>query len=266
MMIIDSSSNFEGNSLSINNKPGGVERILARIYLNTLASFSDHRAGSYAISAVKKTVGTGTFLELPSENRKCQLQTIEDCQVQQYVKEVKKECGCVPWALSKVLNLKVGFAPIDPFTIFFKALKLCSPNSSACYTAVSTAPHNCKVSCTGLYADVLFADNAPVEMTEKDLMMRKIAALTKAGIKVHKKKVYICFFNLSVINNPYTKEDLKYLLDESREDQGYDWFFNLQDKYKKHKNNFARNIKFDSTNESLGKYALYKLVHKGNFL
>ena len=189
MMIIDSSSNFDldiessGNSLSIKTKPFGDD---SRIYLNTLASFTDHRPGSYAISAVKKMEGTDTFLDLPIENRNCQLQTLENCQVQQYVKEVKKECGCVPWALSKVLTLKVGFAPIDPFTILFQAPKFCSPNSSACYTAISTKPHNCKVSCTGLYADVLFADNAPVEMTERDLMMRKIDTLTRAGISYTK--------------------------------------------------------------------------------
>ena len=114
MMILDSSSNIDqemetiGNNPLMKMKPSGHS---SRIYLNTLASFTDLRAGSYAISAVKKMVATDTFLSLPVENRNCQLQTSEDCKIQQYVKDVQGQCGCVPWALASVLTLEVGLAP-----------------------------------------------------------------------------------------------------------------------------------------------------------
>ena len=117
----------------------------AKIYLNTLARFTSFKSGSYAISALKRMTGTDNFLELPVGQKKCQIETFEACWTKMYVESVQSQCGCVPWALSSALSLK---KPI-----------FCSPDQSACYTAVSKNITGCTLSCTGLYADVQFAED-----------------------------------------------------------------------------------------------------------
>ena len=79
----------------------------ARIYLNTLASFTDYRAGSYAMTVLKKMTGTDSFLKQNDEAKNCQIQTIEECQTSRYIDAVKKKCGCVPWTLNSALTPQV---------------------------------------------------------------------------------------------------------------------------------------------------------------
>ena len=132
---------FQSFNFEQNHKVSG----LASIYLNMLASFTDYRAGSYALSAPKRMTGSDSFLALPAEENKCQMESFEDCQAKKYVEEVQARCGCVPWALSSALSLK------DP--------TFCSPPAFACYSAVSQNITGCQVSCTGLYADVRFTED-----------------------------------------------------------------------------------------------------------
>ena len=113
----------------------------ARIYLNMLSSFSAYRAGSYGMTALKQMTGTTSFMKLSDDAKECQTNTLEDCKTKGYIKEVMKECGCVPWALADALERK------DPI--------FCAPNASTCYKNT----YSCMVSCTGLYADVQFTED-----------------------------------------------------------------------------------------------------------
>ena len=79
----------------------------ARIYLNILSSFTDYRAGSYALTALKKMTGTDSFLKQTDEEKKCSIEALEDCQARSYIDRVQEKCGCVPWALSSALVAKV---------------------------------------------------------------------------------------------------------------------------------------------------------------
>ena len=96
----------------------------ARVYLNTLASFTDFRKGKYALSSLKQMAGTDSFLDLPEEKRDCQVQSFETCQALRYVEEVQKACGCVPWALSsfnkKVIQIVCNY--LTHFPIFNKCI------------------------------------------------------------------------------------------------------------------------------------------------
>ena len=85
----------------------GVDSGSARIYLNTLSSFTDYRAGRYAMTALKKMSGTEGFLKQTDEEKKCRIETLEDCQARSYIEIVQQECGCLPWAISSALMLKV---------------------------------------------------------------------------------------------------------------------------------------------------------------
>ena len=77
------------------------------IYLNTLSSFTAYRSGSYGMTALKKVTGTKSFLKQKDEDKKCRIGTKEECETQSYIENVKKKCGCVPWALSSALSSKV---------------------------------------------------------------------------------------------------------------------------------------------------------------
>ena len=90
MLLIDA-----GTSIASQEK----KKNPVRIFLNKLASFSEVANGTYAISGLKKMTGTKSFLELPDETKRCQLQTFEECQAQSYSVEVQEQCGCVPWGL-----------------------------------------------------------------------------------------------------------------------------------------------------------------------
>ena len=84
-----------------------VDADSARIYLNTLSSFSDYRPGSYAMTALKKMTGTESFLIQTDEEKKCMLETLEDCQAKSFIGRVQNKCGCVPLALSSALAIQV---------------------------------------------------------------------------------------------------------------------------------------------------------------
>ena len=81
----------------------------AKIYLNTLAQHVDYRAGSYAMTSLKRMTGTDNFLKLPDDQKKCQFETFEECTAKAFKKDVESQCGCVPWALSSSLNLEVRY-------------------------------------------------------------------------------------------------------------------------------------------------------------
>ena len=85
----------------------GTDTSSATIYLNTMSSYIDYRAGSYAMTALKKMTGTESFLKQTTEERKCMIQTLERCQATSYIDSVQKKCDCVPWALSSALTEKV---------------------------------------------------------------------------------------------------------------------------------------------------------------
>ena len=107
MQNTDERQNQDSNKSPLDLASPGVDSRSARIYLNTLSSFTDYRAGSYALTSLKKITGTESFLEQSDSNKKCKIETLEQCQTQNFIDRVLKKCGCVPWALSSALVVKV---------------------------------------------------------------------------------------------------------------------------------------------------------------
>ena len=62
----------------------------ARIYINTLESFTDNRGGSYAMTVLKKMTGTKSFLKQTDKDKNCMIQTVEDCQARGFMEMVQK--------------------------------------------------------------------------------------------------------------------------------------------------------------------------------
>ena len=103
----DETQSEDSNENPLSLASSGVDASSARIYLDTLSSFTDSRAGSYAMTALKKMIGTDSFLKQTDEEKKCRIETVEDCQARSYIDRVQEKCGCVPWALSVTLASKV---------------------------------------------------------------------------------------------------------------------------------------------------------------
>ena len=57
-------------SLNLDNEPTSKNPI--RIHFDTLASYSDHRVGSYSLQSLKRITGTKNYLELPK--KECQIE------------------------------------------------------------------------------------------------------------------------------------------------------------------------------------------------
>ena len=95
------------NVMSLQLKDSDAHTRSVRIYLNTLASFTDHRNGSYSMNVLKKMTGTRKFMDLPDQEKYCSVESFEQCQSKEYFQKVHSSCGCVPWALSNLQNIKV---------------------------------------------------------------------------------------------------------------------------------------------------------------
>ena len=114
---------------SLNLRPVSDQESSARIYVNTLASFSGHKSGSYAMSNLKQMTGTESFKELSDDIKECQVEPMEECQAKAFLENVQKECGCVPWVFSSFLvevklfvfanlTIRASLAPLDtPFPV-----------------------------------------------------------------------------------------------------------------------------------------------------
>ena len=88
------------------NTPENEEENVARIHLHTLSPFTDSRNGSYAMSALRKMTGTEGFLGLPDAQKRCQIETSDECNTQKFLEKVQAECHCRLWALDT--NREVG--------------------------------------------------------------------------------------------------------------------------------------------------------------
>ena len=179
---VNSINHKEGTSLNLDHlRP---DKSSTRIYLNLLAPgqdrYTDYTAGSYALSSLKKMTGTESFLGLSEDRRGCSMNSYEDCKARRYIREVLKQCGCVPWALSSALDQEVNlttlakllFDPPQPPTY-------CSPAEHGCYTAISRETFGCRISCTGLYADTEFTE----DKTTSDLLNLVAGILVKESNK-----------------------------------------------------------------------------------
>ena len=70
-----------------------------RIFLDTMDGFSDNRDGSYRLTAIKKLVGTESFMAMSDKEKECHKETLQECQNRQFFEKIQRLCSCVPWAL-----------------------------------------------------------------------------------------------------------------------------------------------------------------------
>ena len=81
---------------------------LARIYIHTMTHITNSKNGSYALTVLKKMTGTESFLQIPDDDKRCQVETYEECNTRMYLERVGEECKCVPWGVNYTSGVEVS--------------------------------------------------------------------------------------------------------------------------------------------------------------
>ena len=118
-------------------------------------------------------------MKLSDEAKNCQAEAFEDCSKKGFIKSVQEQCDCVPWGFSGALQQKVKPKNIYYLNFFSKVSDYCTPNDFSCYSKVAKITQDCRVSCTGLYADVWY-EKPPVQIAD-DRARKMFEVLTKEG-------------------------------------------------------------------------------------
>ena len=96
------------------------------------------------MTAVKRMTTTSAFLNMPYENRGCNVELFQDCRT----RSLLEACNCVPWEVSE------SFGTYREYYGLSKALEICNPKGRDCIESNSTQDFNCIDTCVGLHADV----------------------------------------------------------------------------------------------------------------
>ena len=67
----------------------------SRIQIGTLSNYAGFGRGSYKMTSVKRMTATKAFLDMPSQNRGCNVELFQDCRTRRLL----KACNCVPWEI-----------------------------------------------------------------------------------------------------------------------------------------------------------------------
>ena len=102
------------------------------------------------MTAVTRMRSQDAFLEMPLEQRNCEVELYEDCRTRKLV----EECNCVPWELPG-----------------YEGIKKCSPKGRDCIENNSVKTFNCSITCDGMYADIWKDGNMKDEMENEKYTM-----------------------------------------------------------------------------------------------
>ena len=79
--------------LNLNTAIQSVQYNSAKIHINTLAPYINFDGGIYKMTVVKRMSAKDDFLEMPLDDRKCEVELYEDCRT----RKLLERCNCVPW-------------------------------------------------------------------------------------------------------------------------------------------------------------------------
>ena len=144
------------------------------IYIHTLSGFSGHHAGSYALDSLKLMTGTPGFINLPDDQKRCQLEDREDCRRRKLIHELKMQCGCVPWATKTSEEGEVSFKVLKSGSIVPAQVNYCNPTQYLCVERVIEKTNiGCRTSCIGLHADVTHSDDSFAKFVTDNLQKQQ---------------------------------------------------------------------------------------------
>ena len=71
-----------------------------KVYIHTLAGHTALGHGAYAMQTLKKMTGKPSFYKMQDSKKECQVHSREKCQTKMFLSQVRRNCSCVPWALT----------------------------------------------------------------------------------------------------------------------------------------------------------------------
>ena len=72
-----------------------LQGVSSKVHIGTLSPYTHFGGGVYTMTAVKRMSSKDAFLEMPLEQRNCEVELYEDCRT----RKLLGKCNCVPWEL-----------------------------------------------------------------------------------------------------------------------------------------------------------------------
>ena len=88
----ESSANPSDMFINFENKLESKQIESAKIHIDNLSSYNGFGEGVYTMTDVKRMTSKEDFLKLPIKDRKCNVESYEDCRT----RILLEECNCVP--------------------------------------------------------------------------------------------------------------------------------------------------------------------------
>ena len=79
--------------LNLNTAIQSVQYNSSKIHINTLSPYINFDGGIYKMTAVKRISAKDDFLQMPFDDRICEVELYEDCRT----RKLLERCNCVPW-------------------------------------------------------------------------------------------------------------------------------------------------------------------------
>ena len=187
----------EMNTLNMDS----LETKEAKVHIDTLSSFKGFGGGTYKMTAVKKMTATDDFLNMPLENRKCEVEPYEECRKRRLL----QQCNCVPF---QVLGVQVGLQVETNNIAIFQNGEICGPKGWDCMEENGNKNFSCRVTCEGIYADVQMVKEQltnSIGREEQEEDNKKVSRLVKQYKEFKKKNLPNFLFNPEKGTEKYCK-------------------------------------------------------------
>ena len=129
----------------------------AKIQIDSLSNYAGFGGGSYRMTSVKRMTASSAFLDMPYENRGCQVELFQDCRTRRLL----EACKCVP------MEVQESFGTNKEFFRQQEEMKGCSPKGRDCIETKSTQRFNCSLTCEGMHADVEWVEDKVMSDLER---------------------------------------------------------------------------------------------------
>ena len=88
----DGSGDVAKENINFDTDVESLQRVSAKIHINTLSPYTGFGGGIYKMSDVKKMTVKEDFLKMELKDRKCEVELYEDCRT----RKLFEECKCIP--------------------------------------------------------------------------------------------------------------------------------------------------------------------------
>ena len=88
---------FSNDTINFDRAIESVQGSEAKVQINTLSPYVGFGGGIYTMTVVKKMLAKEDFLNMPMEDRDCEIELYEDCRT----RKLFEQCKCKPWEVDR---------------------------------------------------------------------------------------------------------------------------------------------------------------------